>query len=74
MDIEAFFRPWETDICSFDAINEKLTDLFEDWIARGRVFAWRGVVEASLASPQLTLPPPAVDLVQRQSTGRVTAA
>jgi hypothetical protein len=46
MDVEAFFRPWETDIESFDDINEKLTDLFEDWIALGRVFAWRGVVDA----------------------------
>ena len=47
MDIEAFFRPWETSIGSFDEINERLTNLFEDWIARGRVFAWRGVVDAS---------------------------
>ena len=46
MDVEAFFRPWEIEIGSFDQINEKLTDLFERWIALGRVFAWRGVVDA----------------------------
>ncbi len=47
MDVEAFFRPWETTIESFDQINDTLTDLFERWIALGRVFAWRGVVDAT---------------------------
>ena len=48
MDVEAFFRPWETDIDSFGAINHKLTNLFEKWVAEEqRIFAWRGVVDAA---------------------------
>jgi hypothetical protein len=48
MDVEAFFRPWETHIDSFAAINDKLTSLFEKWIAdEERIFAWRGVVDAT---------------------------
>jgi hypothetical protein len=48
MDVEEFFRPWESVITSFDEINEKLTTVFEKWIeTNSRVFAWRGVVDAS---------------------------
>lgn len=48
MDVEAFFRPWETEIDSFDAISTRLTRLFERWVdEQGRQFAWRGVVDAA---------------------------
>lgn len=48
MDVDAFFRPWESVISTFDEINEKLTSLFERWIEENnRLFAWRGVVDAS---------------------------
>jgi hypothetical protein len=47
VDPEDFFRPWESTVDSFDAINEKLTKLFEKWVKDyDRVFAWRGVVDA----------------------------
>ncbi len=48
MDVEDFFRPWETVIDSFDAIAARLTSIFERWIEyEDRLFAWRGVVDAS---------------------------
>lgn len=45
--VDEFFEPWEKRIDSFDDINSVLTNLFERWVAEGRVFAWRGVVDAS---------------------------
>jgi FRG domain len=43
-----FFRPWESAFNSFDAFAETLTTLFERWVQEhGRLFAWRGVVDAS---------------------------
>jgi hypothetical protein len=50
VNVEDFFRPWESDITSFDQINEKLTTLFERWVEEeNRLFAWRGVVDARWA-------------------------
>lgn len=43
-----FFKPWERVITSFDDIAEPLTTLFERWVKDdARLFAWRGVVDAS---------------------------
>lgn len=48
MDPEEFFRPWETEISSFGEIAELLTTLFERRVVvEKRLFAWRGVVDAS---------------------------
>jgi hypothetical protein len=48
MSAAEFFQPWESVVDSFDTINEKLTNLFEKWVKDyDRVFAWRGVVDAS---------------------------
>lgn len=45
--VDDFFEPWERRIDSFDDINSVLTNLFERWVAEGRVFAWRGAVHAA---------------------------
>src|SRR5205809_6424260 len=48
MDVDAFFSPWESTIANFDEINGQLTTLFEQWVEENdRLFAWRGVVDAS---------------------------
>lgn len=48
MDVETFFSPWESTISTFDEINGQLTTLFERWVEENdRLFAWRGVVDAS---------------------------
>jgi hypothetical protein len=44
MDVGTFFRPWEKEISSFDEINDVLGNVFEERIAEGRRFAWRGMV------------------------------
>lgn len=47
VDTSACFALWESEITNFDEINDKLTGLFETWVEEnGRVFAWRGVVDA----------------------------
>ncbi|MCC6224167.1 MAG: FRG domain-containing protein [Thermoleophilia bacterium] len=42
-----FWKPWETVISSFDEFTEVLDRVFERWASRGRVFVWRGAVNAS---------------------------
>jgi hypothetical protein len=44
MDVAGFFQPWEKEITSFDEINDVLSEVFEERIAEGRRFAWRGIV------------------------------
>ncbi len=44
MDVADFFRPWEKEISNFDEINDVLADVFDERIAEGRRFAWRGMV------------------------------
>lgn len=46
MSSAEFWRPWEEEISSFDEINDVLTRIFRRWIQGGRVFAWRGIVNA----------------------------
>jgi hypothetical protein len=46
--VDAFFAPWERRVDSFEAINERITNVFQRWVREeGRLFAWRGVVNAS---------------------------
>jgi hypothetical protein len=48
VDASEFFKPWERVIASFDDIANPLTTLFEKWVKDDRrLFAWRGVVDAS---------------------------
>jgi hypothetical protein len=45
--VDDFFRPWERDaITSFQEINEVILEIFDRWIAEGRLFASFGAVEA----------------------------
>jgi hypothetical protein len=44
MNVADFFRPWEKEIKTFDEINDVLSEVFEERIAEGRRFAWRGMV------------------------------
>jgi FRG domain len=41
-----FYTPWESEIDSFEKIDELLTRLSEKWLVDDRLFAWRGVVDA----------------------------
>jgi hypothetical protein len=46
--VDAFFAPWEKIVEDFDEINETISTLFQRLIRdEGRLFAWRGVVNAS---------------------------
>jgi hypothetical protein len=48
MSAAEFFQPWESTFTSFDEIAGRLTTLFERWVkVDKRLFAWRGVVDAS---------------------------
>lgn len=44
---EAFWKPWEKEIDSFEAALEVVHDVFDKWSAAGRVFAWRGQVDSA---------------------------
>jgi hypothetical protein len=44
---DAFWRPWESEIDEFGAIDRLITRLAKKWGNAGRQFAWRGVVDAS---------------------------
>jgi hypothetical protein len=44
---DAFWRPWESEIGDFGAIDSLITRLAKKWGNAGRQFAWRGVVDAS---------------------------
>jgi hypothetical protein len=45
--VDAFWKPWESEISEFSAINDLITRLSKKWGKAGRQFAWRGVVDAS---------------------------
>jgi FRG domain len=42
-----FWKPWESEISGFAAINDLITKLSKKWGKAQRQFAWRGVVNAS---------------------------
>lgn len=45
---DSFWKPWEVEITSFkQALDVIYSDVFEKWSAEGRLFAWRGQVDAS---------------------------
>lgn len=44
-----FWAPWEEEAKSFDDILKTIHDEFDDWSKSGRVFAWRGQVDADWA-------------------------
>jgi hypothetical protein len=45
--VDAFWKPWESEISGFSAINDLITRLSKKWGKAERQFAWRGVVNAS---------------------------
>lgn len=47
MSCDAFWQPWETEIASFKDALDLIHGVFDDWSAKGRLFAWRGQVDAS---------------------------
>jgi hypothetical protein len=49
MNIDDFWKPWEQEIDSFDSALTVIHDMFDKWSSGGRVFAWRGQVDASWA-------------------------
>jgi hypothetical protein len=49
MDILAFWKPWEEEASSFSAVRDLIDRVFKKWSARGRLFAWRGQVDAAWA-------------------------
>jgi hypothetical protein len=46
MNVADFYEPWEQEIHDFDDINEVLVKVFDKRVAKGRTFAWRGVVNS----------------------------
>lgn len=44
--VSNFFEPFERVVDDFDAINDSLTGVFQQRIAEGSTFAWRGAVNA----------------------------
>lgn len=46
--VDAFFEPWQKIVEDFDSINDSIANLFQKFVRdEGRLFAWRGVVNAS---------------------------
>jgi len=46
---DAFWKPWEVEITSVAQALEVIHGVFDKWSAEGRLFAWRGQVDASWA-------------------------
>ncbi|WP_022930013.1 FRG domain-containing protein [Patulibacter americanus] len=44
---DGFYAPWESEIDGFEKINDLLTRLSERWLVTDRLFAWRGVSDAT---------------------------
>lgn len=44
---DAFWKPWEKEIDSFEDALEVIHGVFDKWSAQGRLFAWRGQVDAA---------------------------
>jgi hypothetical protein len=44
-----FFEPFESEIESFDRMQDTLKDLYKKWVVRNRTIAWRGLVSADWA-------------------------
>jgi hypothetical protein len=45
--VDDFWKPWESEISDFAAIDALITKLSKKWVGAGRQFAWRGVIDAS---------------------------
>jgi hypothetical protein len=45
--VDDFWKPWESEIVDFAAIDALITKLSKKWVGAGRQFAWRGVIDAS---------------------------
>lgn len=48
-EIDQFWRPVEQEISSFSDVHKLIHGVFDKWSKEGKVFAWRGVVDASWA-------------------------
>jgi hypothetical protein len=46
---DAFWKPWEKEIDSFERAQEVIHGVFDGWSSQGRLFAWRGQVDAAWA-------------------------
>lgn len=44
---DAFWKPWEKEVDSFETALEVIHGVFDGWSATGRLFAWRGQVDAA---------------------------
>lgn len=47
MNADDFWRPWEKEVDSYAEVRDLIHNIFDKWSAAGRVFAWRGQVDAS---------------------------
>jgi hypothetical protein len=46
LDASPFWEPWEKYVPSYSEVHDVIDSIFKDWTADGRLFAWRGVVNA----------------------------
>ncbi len=47
MSADAFWKPWEVEVASFEDAAKLIHGVFDKWSGTGSVFAWRGQVDAS---------------------------
>ena len=47
MDVESFWEPYETTICSYDELVDCISKVFRKWNSKNKLFAWRGQINAS---------------------------
>ena len=47
MNPDAFWSPWESTADTFEQVRDLIHSVFDRWSAKGRLFAWRGQVDAS---------------------------
>lgn len=45
-DVSQFWRPFEEEVDSFESLRNWIHGVFDHWAAEGRLFAWRGMVDA----------------------------
>ena len=46
-DATEFFRPWEVEVDSYESLTKFVSETYDRWLAGTRVFAWRGVANAT---------------------------
>ncbi|MFQ5508376.1 MAG: FRG domain-containing protein [Leptospirillia bacterium] len=49
MNPNDYWSPWEKECSSFEEVQDLIQQIFDKWSKKGRLFAWRGQVDASWA-------------------------